>query len=188
MKLKFLAPLLLPLALVACSNTYPDASSTQFKDMVSVEQTWEGKRLTGPTITLPPEAGTTTALFKADAYIYGRESSNEKHQIDTRVNLLVKHTDFGFEYGFVSINGLESVKIQQERATFRTCDELCVFDQMFSFSIPESVNKNADLVIQLQEKANSKHGPVLSLPGTYMTGYEQVQIENKIENEAKQSL
>jgi hypothetical protein len=185
MKLKFLAPLLLPLALTACSNTYEDASSEQFQDMVSVTQTWEGKLITGPTITLAPEAGTTQALFKADAYMYGRESSNAKHQIDTRINLLVKHTDFGFEYGFVSINGLESVKIKQERGTFRTCDELCIFDQMFSFSIPDSVNTSENLVIKLQEKSNSKHGPVISLPSTYMTGYEQVQIQNKIENKTK---
>ena len=180
MKLKSLALLLLPLTLVACSNTYQHASAEQFKDMVSITQTWEGKRLTGPTITLPPEPGTAKALFKADAYLYGRESSNDMHQIDTRVNLLVKHTDFGFEYGFVSINGLESVKIKQERATFRTCDELCVYDQIFSFAMPESVNNNDDLEIRLQEKANSKFGPVISLPAAYITGYEQVQ--NKIQN------
>jgi len=173
--LKIVAPLLLPLTIAACSNTYQDASPEQFKDMVSIEQTWEGKRLTGPTITLTPEAGTTQALFKVDAYMYGRESSNEKHQINTRVNLLVKHTDFGFEYGFVSINGQASTKIKQERATFRTCDELCVYDQMFSFSIPETVNNTVDLAIHLQEKANSEHGPVIKLPATYLMGYKQAQ-------------
>lgn len=177
MKLKFLVPLLLPLTIAACSNTYQDASPEQFKDMVSISQTWEGKRLTGPTITLMPEAGTTQALFKADAYMYGRESSNDKHQINTRVNLLVNHTDFGFEYEFVSLNGLESTKIKQERATFRTCEELCVYNQMFSFSIPETVKNNTDLEIRLQEKANSKNGPVITLPATYLTGYQQAKNE-----------
>lgn len=177
LKLKMLAPLLLPFAIAACSNTYQDASPEQFQDMVSIQQTWEGKRLTGPTITLPPEAGTAKALFKADAYLYGRESSNAKHQIDTRINLLVKHTDFGFEYGFVSINGQESVKIKQERATFRTCDELCVYDQMFSFALPSEAQSNTDLVIRLQEKNNSKHGPIITLPATYLRGYEQAQMQ-----------
>ena len=77
----------------------------------------------------------------------------------------------------MSINGLESVKIKQERATFRTCDELCVYDQVFSFAMPESVNNNDDLEIRLQEKANSKIAPVISLPAAYITGYEQVQYK-----------
>jgi len=179
MKLKFLAPLLLPLTMAACTNTYQDANAEQFQDMVSIKQTWEGKRLTGPTITLEPQAGTSKALFRADAYMYGRESSNDKHQINTRVNLLVKHTDFGFEYGFVSLNGLQSVAIKQERATFRTCDELCVYDQMFSFSLPKDFSNNDDLTIRLQEKAGSKHGPLITLPTEYLKGYQQVQDEIK---------
>ncbi len=179
MKLKFLAPLLLPLTMAACTSTYQDANAQQFQDMVSIKQTWEGKKLIGPTITLEPQAGTSKALFRADAYMYGRESQNEKHQINTRVNLLVKHTDFGFEYGFVSLNGQQSITIKQERATFRTCDELCVYDQMFSFPLPEDLSNNAELTIRLQEKAGSKHGPLISLPTEYLKGYQQVQDEIK---------
>ncbi|CAM3181397.1 hypothetical protein [Moritella viscosa] len=181
MKLKFLAPLLLPLTIAACTNTYQDANAEQFQDMISIKQTWEGKRLTGPTITLEPQAGTSKALFRADAYMYGRESKNEKHQINTRVNLLVKHTDFGFEYEFVSLNGQTSVAIKQERATFRTCDELCVYDQMFSFSLPKDLG-NDDLTIRLQEKPGSNHGPLITRPTEYLTGYQQLQNEIKTSN------
>ena len=49
--------------------------------------------------------------------------------------------------------------------------------------MPESVNNNDDLEIKLQEKANSKFGPVISLPAAYITGYEQVQ--HKIKNGVK---
>ena len=66
MKLKFLAPLLLPLTIAACTNTYQDANAEQFQDMISIKQTWEGKRLTGPTITLEPKAGTSKALIRAE--------------------------------------------------------------------------------------------------------------------------
>ena len=84
-----------------------------------------------------------------------------------------------FEYGFVSLNGQQSIAIKQERATFRTCDELCVYDQMFSFSLPEDLSNNAELTIRLQEKAGSKHGPLISLPTEYLKGYQQVQDEIK---------
>lgn len=182
MKLKFLVPILLPLTMAACTNTYHDANAEQFQDMISITQTWEGKMLTGPTITLEPQAGTTQALFKADAYMYGRESKNEIHQISPRVNLHVKHTDFGFEYGFVSLNGQPSIAIKQERATFRTCDELCIYDQIFSFSLPENLDSNDELNIRLQEKAGSNHGPMLKLPAEYIKGYQQVQNEIESRN------
>jgi len=179
MKLKFLAPILIPLTMAACTNTYHDANAEQFQDMVSIKQTWEGKQLTGPTITLEPKVGTSKAFFKSDAYMYGRESQNEKHRINTRVNLLVKHTDFGFEYGFVSLNGQPSIAIKQERATFRTCDVLCVYDQMFSFSLPAEINNSEDLTIKLQEKEGSKNGPLITLPVEYINGYQQVQSQIK---------
>ena len=182
MKFKLLATLLLPLALSACSNTYPDASAAQFEGMVSIEQTWQGQKLTGPEITLAPEVGTTQALFNASVFLYGTESSNAKHQIDTRVNLSVKHTDFGEEYAFVSLNGRVAEPVTAARTTFRTCSELCVFDQMFSVAIPDSTlaaAASSGLVIKLQPSADSKQGAVVLLPAEYVQGYQQARIAVK---------
>ena len=176
MKFKLLTTLLLPLALSACSNTYPDASVAQFEDMVTIEQTWQGKKLTGPEITLAPEAGSTQALFKASVSLYGTESSNAKHQIDTRLNITVKHTDFGEEYAFVILNDQAAASVTVERATFRTCSELCVFDQMFSVALSDAVaaeGAKSGLVIKLQQSAESQQGAVVILPAEYVQGYLQ---------------